>query len=222
MAEVGGVLAGGPLGASGNTPGGVLSRFRDSVCSTQRLLNVKRSYTAIIYRRFVPEAGDADAALFAAVQTFQRAMMEVVHPILDEGGVTKGEFFLLFFIGKMPRPTVGWIADQLGVRMSSATHLLNDLERRGLVRRERSSEDRRLVRPVVTALGSRLLVRIEGQALNRMRVASSGIAERHKSDAARLLIEVASRIRSAGTPDARVRPAHPRASPAPRKKPRRR
>ena len=161
---------------------------------------------------------DADAALFAAVQTLHRAMAEVVHPILDRAGVTNGQFFLLFFIEKMPLPTVGWIADQLGVRMSTVTHLLNDLEGRGLVRRERSSEDRRVVRLFVTSRGSKLLARIEGHSLEKVRAASSGIAAAQKADAARLLSEIASRMRGDKGPHAGVRGSRPPAASAPKRK----
>ena len=157
----------------------------------------------------MPEARDADADLFAAVQTFHRAMAEVVHPMFGEVGVTNGQFFLLFFIEKMPRPTVGSIADQLGVQMSTVTHLLNSVEERGLVRRERSSEDRRVVRLVVTSRGTKLLARIEGHLLDQVRSASSGIDEKKKADATRLLNEIGSRIRGAVSPDPRVRVSRP-------------
>ena len=164
----------------------------------------------------MPETRDADAELFAAVQTFHRAMAEVVHPMFDDVGLTNGQFFLLFFIEKMPRPTVGSIADQLGVRMSTVTHLLNDVEERGLVRRERSSEDRRVVRLVVTARGSKLLARIEGHLLDQVRSASSGIDEGKKTAASWLLNEIASRVRGAES-DTGARASLP--SPAPKKKP---
>jgi len=169
------------------------------------------------FRRTMPQTRDADAELFAAVQTFHRAMAEVVHPMFDEVGVTNGQFFLLFFIEKMPRPTVGSIADQLGVRMSTVTHLLNDVEERGLVRRERSSEDRRVVRLVVTSRGSKLLARIEGRLLEHVRSASSGINEEKKTEASRLLNEIASRIRGAESADASARVSLPPS--APKKKP---
>jgi DNA-binding MarR family transcriptional regulator len=165
----------------------------------------------------MPEARDADAELFAAVQTFHRAMAEVVHPMFDEVGVTNGQFFLLFFIEKMPRPTVGSIADQLGVQMSTVTHLLNNVEARGLVRRERSSEDRRVVRLVVTSRGSKLLARIEGHLLDQVRSASSGIDDGKKAAATRLLNEISSRIRGAQSADTSAQASLP--SPAPKKKP---
>jgi len=166
----------------------------------------------------MPGARDADAAIFAAVRTIHRAMAEVISPILHRAGFTNGQFFLLYFIEKMDRPTVGEIADQLGVGMPTVTHLLNDLEGRGLVRRERSSEDRRVVRLVVTSRGSTLLARVEDHALDQVRAASSGIADAQKSSAAGLLNEIAARIRNHKTPHARVRGSRPPAASAPRRK----
>jgi len=163
------------------------------------------------------KAGDSDAALFAAVWTFHRAMGEVIDPFLDRVGITNGQFFLLFFIEKIPRPTVGGIADKLGVRMSTVTHLVNDLEGRGLVRRERSSEDRRVVRLSVTSRGSKTLARVEGLSLDQVRAASSGIADRRKADAGLVLNEIASRMSGARDPHIGPRTARPRAAPASKK-----
>jgi DNA-binding MarR family transcriptional regulator len=142
-------------------------------------------------------------------------MAEVLKPILGRDGLTNGQFFLLMIISRMPRPTVGWIADELGVRMSTVTHLINDLEGRGLARRERSSEDRRVVRLLVTPRGSKLLGHIEGLSLEQVRAASAGIAARRKVDAAALLIEVAGRLHGSSTGAAAGRSAPKRKSDSP-------
>ena len=166
----------------------------------------------------MPAAEDADAALCTSVWTFHRALGEVMDPLLARVGVTNGQFFLLFFIAKMPRPTVGQIAGMLGTRMSTVTHLINDLEEHGLVRRERSSDDRRLVRLVVSSRGSKLLTRIESLSLDQVRTASSGIPDARKTDAANLLEEVAAHLLSSHGVRARPVVAGARPVPTPAKK----
>ena len=164
------------------------------------------------------KASDADGALFAAVWTFHRAIGDVIDPLLSRVGITKAQFVLLFFIEKMPQQVVGKTADMLSVRMSTVSHLVNDLEGRGYLKRERSSDDRRVVRLQATSRGSKLIASIEGLVIEQVRAASSGIAGQRKADAAKLLNEVASHI--LGTPVHRgaLRIPRPRAPSAPKRK----
>jgi DNA-binding MarR family transcriptional regulator len=69
---------------------------------------------------------------------------------------------LLAIVGR-PRdakPTVGFVAQRLVVRHHTAVELVGRLARGGLVRRERSAEDRREVLLEVTAKGLRLLQKL--------------------------------------------------------------
>ena len=164
------------------------------------------------------KASDADGALFAAVWTFHRAIGDVIDPLLSRVGITKAQFVLLFFIEKMPQQVVGKIADMLSVRMSTVSHLVNDLEGRGYLKRERSSDDRRAVRLRATSRGSKLVASIEGLVVQQVRAASSGIADQRKADAAKLLNEVASHILGTPAPQGALRIPRPHAPSAPKRK----
>ncbi len=65
--------------------------------------------------------------------------------------------------------TVGYLAEQLQMAHHSAVGLVDRLERRGLVRRERDRRDRRQVLVRVTARGSALLERLSLFHLSELR-----------------------------------------------------
>jgi DNA-binding MarR family transcriptional regulator len=57
-------------------------------------------------------------------------------------------------------PTIGALADDLLIRHHSAVELVNRMEKKGLVRRERAGTDRRMALVKVTARGKKLLRRL--------------------------------------------------------------
>jgi DNA-binding MarR family transcriptional regulator len=57
-------------------------------------------------------------------------------------------------------PTIGALADDLLIRHHSAVELVNRMEKKGLVRRERAGNDRRMALVKVTARGKKLLRRL--------------------------------------------------------------
>ena len=75
--------------------------------------------------------------------------------------------------GEMERtPTMGELADALGVALSTATQLVERIEKRGLAAREHSDpDDRRVVRLALTDEGRRLLT--ERRRLRRERLAAA-------------------------------------------------
>jgi DNA-binding MarR family transcriptional regulator len=67
-------------------------------------------------------------------------------------------------------PTMGELADALGVALSTATQIVERIEKRGLVRREHSDpDDRRVVRLALTEAGRSLMG--ERRRLRRERLA---------------------------------------------------
>lgn len=86
--------------------------------------------------------------------------MEVGDPTLCEF-ISVQEAHVLHSVGTAGRMTMSEIAAAIGLSLSSATALVDKLEARKWVRRERSEEDRRVVRVVLTAQGSKFYEMIE-------------------------------------------------------------
>ncbi|HTE53244.1 MAG TPA: MarR family transcriptional regulator [Kofleriaceae bacterium] len=76
-------------------------------------------------------------------------------------GLNPQQHQLLLAVRAAPEaPTIGTLAERLILRHHSVVGLLDRLEQRGLVRRERSPDDRRQARVRITPAGARVLHRL--------------------------------------------------------------
>ena len=75
----------------------------------------------------------------------------------SNGGLTLSQYGLLEVLTTRPVARVQELAGHAGIAPSTATRILDALERRGIVRRVRSTEDRRAVAVSLTDVGRRLL-----------------------------------------------------------------
>src|ERR1700751_3553864 len=74
-----------------------------------------------------------------------------------DGGLTLSQYALLEGLDGRRSARVQELATGAGISASTATRILDALERRGVVRRTRSDEDRRAVSVSLTKLGGELL-----------------------------------------------------------------
>ena len=102
----------------------------------------------------------------AAFQAFSRLASEI--------GTRPGRFATLMLIGRNPGISQTALSRANGRDKSSLTPVLNDLARRGLVRRQRTRADQRAYRLSLTAAGRRLLdeltecARVHERSLDRI------------------------------------------------------
>jgi DNA-binding MarR family transcriptional regulator len=75
----------------------------------------------------------------------------------SNGGLTLSQYGLLEVLTTRPAARVQELAGHAGIAPSTATRILDALERRGIVQRVRSTEDRRAVAVTLTDVGRRLL-----------------------------------------------------------------
>jgi DNA-binding MarR family transcriptional regulator len=73
------------------------------------------------------------------------------------------------------RATIGELADRMQIVHHSAVELTDRMERRGLIRRERSGGDHRRVFLVVTPLGRKLLRRLASNRVAEIREAAPSL-----------------------------------------------
>lgn len=101
----------------------------------------------------------------AQVAVFEN-FIEVVGPALADrmGGLTPGRFSLLVLLGANPRINQTELSRGVGVDKSTLTPALDQLERKGLIQRERTANDRRTyalsLSPAGEALLSELMVKV--------------------------------------------------------------
>lgn len=88
-------------------------------------------------------------ALARCYATFSRAVGQKV----SEYGLTTAQFGILEAIHHLGPLSLGELADKLLVTGGNVTYIMDRLEEQGLVRRERSGEDRRVVVAILTSEG---------------------------------------------------------------------
>jgi DNA-binding MarR family transcriptional regulator len=98
-------------------------------------------------------------ALAAAVTTLHREAAVLYALIGREFGLTTQQAQLLCVLTS-DRPSFGELATTLGCDRTNVTGMIDRLERRGLLARERDSEDRRVNRVTATQEGEQLIVRL--------------------------------------------------------------
>ncbi len=103
--------------------------------------------------------GDEDQEFFVAFDEFARAVRRArgAQPRSTEGTLTLSQYALLEALSARHTARVAELAEEAGVTASTATRILDTLERRGIVRRQRTREDRRAVAVTLTEPGRDLL-----------------------------------------------------------------
>ncbi len=100
-----------------------------------------------------------DTCLCLHVQRGARALARRFDEAFRALELTHGQFSLMMSLNRPEPPTVGDVADVIGMDRTSLTAKLKPLERRKLVRVEPDTRDRRTRRLVLTDAGRALLAR---------------------------------------------------------------
>jgi DNA-binding MarR family transcriptional regulator len=128
-----------------------------------------------------PELTEAWTGFFAAVR---RARGRAAS---SDGELSLPQYHLLDALLSLPDPRCGEVAEAAGVAASTASRMIDTLERDGLVERRESAADRRVVEVVITARGTELheRKRVDVEAkLDRM---FGSLAPAERENAERLL-----------------------------------
>jgi DNA-binding MarR family transcriptional regulator len=102
----------------------------------------------------------SDYQALAAFRFHIRKFLHFSERALKEAGVERSQYQLMLAIKAMPagtRPRVRELAETMQIRHHSAVELINRMELRGYVRRQRANDDRREVLLELTPKGERTL-----------------------------------------------------------------
>lgn len=115
-------------------------------------------------------------------------------------GISQSQYNILRILrGARPQAVkISEIADRMITRDPDVTRLVDRLIKQGLVRRERDSEDRRVVLVEITAPGLALLARLDGPAGGYTEGAMAGLRPQQLRTLDTLLNEVRAGIRPIG------------------------
>jgi DNA-binding MarR family transcriptional regulator len=137
---------------------------------------------------FASPAHEATVGLMLAGDLIRRRLERVVEPY----GITGQQYNVLRILrggGKEGVPTLG-IADRMIERTPGITRLLDRLEDKGLVRRERCDHDRRQVLCWMTSAGAKLLESMDRVINDGDQVAVAGLRSAEQKELVRLLGQI--------------------------------
>jgi DNA-binding MarR family transcriptional regulator len=132
-----------------------------------RYLNVKMSYTRAvapdhvdrIVDQWVEERPDLDPSpirIIGRISRLSRSIDRRLKTVFDEHGLEAWEYDVLASLRRSGAPyelTAGQLLDALMITSGAVTNRIDRLEGRGLVRRSKAPEDKRVVRIRLTAAG---------------------------------------------------------------------
>lgn len=99
------------------------------------------------------EERDPEHALLESIHGLTQSILRQLRPALEAQGLSMERFWVLHLVVSLPRPTLSSVARHLSVSSPSACTAVDGLVRAGLVHRQRSQRDRRLVELVPTVRG---------------------------------------------------------------------
>jgi DNA-binding MarR family transcriptional regulator len=139
-----------------------------------------------------PHAADFLAAFDAFVQAVRRARGATTQA--SDGALSLSQYSLLLGLAERDQARVQELASDAGVAASTATRILDALERRGLVRRSRSRADRRSVSVALTERGREVFAEQQDWIHRRERAFYASLPEEERELAPDLLLRLAALI----------------------------
>lgn len=130
-----------------------------------------------------------------------KAIERGIRPHLAGHGLQMTEFAVLevlYHRGPLP---LGEIRDRILVTGASTTYVVKKLERRGLVSRHGSDEDRRVVLGEITPAGRKLMDEVFPVHVEHLRHLMAGLSPHEKRTATRLMRKLGRHAGSGGPPD---------------------
>jgi len=129
-------------------------------------------------------AAQLAADLDALVRALSRAIRRASQPALEEAGLTPSRLWVLIHVRRQPGLTMGELAERMDLSKGTVTPLVDELARRGALRREHDPSDRRVIRLYIESEGARALDRV----LAKRRQAVQQALESLSPDQARVVV----------------------------------
>lgn len=125
--------------------------------------------------------GSVTQAEFRALAEFRyriRIFLNRSEEAARKAGLEPQQYVLMLGLRGLPagsEPSIGELAERMQLRHHSVVELVDRLERRQLLRRERSRTDRRQVILHLTPRGQRILTRLAKQRISELRTAAPAL-----------------------------------------------
>jgi len=135
-----------------------------------------------------------DAVVHAVSSLWERQDSDVPEWAAQE--LTFGQMRLLFLLSKHGPSPISRVAEWLGVGLSSASGVVDRVERHGLVTRSHRRDDRRVVECDLTDQGRRLIEDIGGMRREMLSEIVEVLSDEELADFARLIQTIIERLKT--------------------------
>ncbi len=133
-----------------------------------------------------PAVPNGPEELAASVHDAMRSLLRRLQPVLEDEGISMGQFWGLHAISSLGPTSVNSVAHKLLVSAPTACANLDTLVRAGFLERRRSEADRRRVELALTAKGREAESRVWRAIAVAMSEGTRGFSRREISAAARV------------------------------------
>jgi DNA-binding MarR family transcriptional regulator len=137
---------------------------------------------------------DGTGRFLEAFDAFTQAVRRARGATIQADELTLSQYGLLQGLAVRRTARVRELAEDAGIAASTATRILDALERRGIVRRRRADDDRRAVTVTLTGLGEELLDSQHEWLRGRQRAFFAGLPADERELAPDLLLRLAALI----------------------------
>ncbi|WP_372846922.1 MarR family transcriptional regulator, partial [Pontiella sp.] len=138
------------------------------------------------------------------IEFMSEALPELVSSVMceDTGAVAKGDismpqFWALHYIDQLGELTVNQLASELNRSKSSTSALLQRLEKSGMIKRERGTQDQRVVHISLTAKGKKLVDRLVANRKQGIRKTYSTLTPTERTQHMQMIQKIMKHARNA-------------------------
>lgn len=142
---------------------------------------VKQREANIANATVQPEGADtlmSSDETFAKVLQLVRTVQNGMQNIESQHGLSGSQLWALWNVSARPGLRVGDLAVAMQVRHSTASNMLDKLEQRALIQRQRQTDDTRVVRLYLTRAGQDVIRDVPGPLQGRLRTALQTLPDR--------------------------------------------
>lgn len=144
----------------------------------------------------VPDGGAESLTIGYLTRYAHRAFVKALADELEPHGILSGQWSVLRILWDIEGLTQVELADRMRVEKASLTGVLEGMERRGLIIRERNEDDRRKINITLTAQGRRLKSQLLPHAVKINRKATRGMTNAETLQLRDLLAKLIQNIES--------------------------
>jgi DNA-binding MarR family transcriptional regulator len=138
----------------------------------------------------VPDDGAESLSVGYLARYAHRAFVKALADELEPHGILTAQWSVLRILWDIEGLTQVELAERMRVEKASLTGVLDAMERRGLIIRERNTDDRRKINITLTAQGRRLKTQLLPHAAKINRKATRGMTESETLELRRLLAKL--------------------------------